>query len=137
MAKTRTFKVVNGRMFFKCPTCQAKRMVAVYSRLRRRSIRCQKCGELTNCVFNRRVDTREQQMGKVIMVTADGRKLNVELRDKSRYGFGILASFRDANRLRISQQVTFQCNWNPKLLGNSRYEIKSVRVQRIGVQRIS
>ena len=86
MIKTKSFKVVNGRFHFKCGECQTKRMMTIGPVIRKRSIRCHKCKELTRCVFNRRLESREQQLGKVLLTITGGRELDASLYDNSPMG---------------------------------------------------
>lgn len=135
MSKTRTFRVDNGRTLFKCHKCQGKRMIAVGPGVRSRSIRCAKCGESTRCVFNRRMTPREQQSGSVLMITSDGREFTVDLYDISPSGVGLDISVRDANKVAVGKDVNFKCNWNPQLLSQGVYVVRSVKGQRVGVEK--
>lgn len=135
MAKTRTFKVTNGRILFQCSVCNAKRMIAVAPNVRFRSVRCHKCSEITRCNLDRRLTLREQQLGKILALFPDGRSFDVNLADISLYGVGFDVSYRDVNKFLVGKEVQFQCNWNPQLLGMYRYIIRSVKGQRIGAQR--
>ncbi|MBU1567277.1 MAG: hypothetical protein KJ630_16845 [Proteobacteria bacterium] len=135
MGKTKTFRVENGRMFFKCDLCQNKRMVAVGPGVRTRVLRCIKCGESTRCVFNRRMTQRESQTGSVFLQTSDGSELTVDLYDISLKGVGFDLSSRDTNKITVGRDVQFKCTWNPRLLGSGRYIVRSVKDQRVGVER--
>ncbi|MDK9708517.1 MAG: hypothetical protein OEL83_15855 [Desulforhopalus sp.] len=135
MARTKTLRVENGRALFTCHACQAKRMIAVGPGVRMRSMRCSKCGETTRCMFNRRITPREQQSGTVLVQTADGRELVVELFDISPHGVGFDLSVRDANKLTIGRDIQFKCKWNPQLLSQGVYIIRSVKDQRVGVEK--
>lgn len=135
MAKLRTFRVVNGRILFKCPSCQGKRMVAVASGVRSRSLRCCKCNESTRCLLNRRIVEREQQSGKVMLFTGDGREIEVDLFDISRDGVGFDVATRDIMKIGMGRELHFKCTWNPHLLGQSRYVVKSINGQRVGAER--
>ena len=135
MAKTKTFRVENGRMLFKCDLCQGKRVVAVGQGVRTRSLRCSKCGESTRCIFNRRIAQRESQCGTIILQTNDGRELTVSLFDISPNGVGFDLSVRDMNKIDVGRKVQFKCNWNPGLLSTGRYVVRSVKGQRVGVER--
>ena len=134
MAKTRTFRMERGKIHFKCSMCQAKRMVAVPMTVRKRSILCHKCKEITNCNLNRRFMPREQQLGKAELTTNSGRELDVHLCDKSRDGMGIQISIRDKTKISVGQRVQLQCSWNPRLFGQSRFIIQSIREQRVGLK---
>jgi hypothetical protein len=135
MGKTKTFRVENGRILFKCHVCQGKRMMAVAPGVRMRSIRCSKCGEATRCLFNRRLAERESQSGLVLVLTNDGRELMVDLFDISLNGVGFELSIRDANKIAVGRDVQFKCSWNPQLLSSGRYIVRSVKGQRVGVER--
>ena len=65
MAKTITFRVINGRAQFKCPFCQKKRNVAIPPTVRKRSIRCHQCDEMIRCNFNRREIWVEEKLVKL------------------------------------------------------------------------
>lgn len=134
MAKSKTFRVVNGRMQFKCYSCQASRMVTVPPDVRRRSIRCHKCKEVTHCNLNRRRTLREQQRGKALVHTNDGSQLSVDLYDISQSGVGFDILFKDKSKLAIGKELKIRCSWNPRLLGQGRYVVKSIKGLRIGAQ---
>ncbi len=136
MAKTQTFRVVGGRIHFKCHMCQSKRMVTIPSEVRRRSIRCHKCGEITHANFNRRVVYREQQKGKVLMSPGNEKYFEVDLADISPDGVGFDVAFRDIRQLSVGKEIHFRCTWNSKLLNQGRYVIRSIKGRRIGAQRI-
>ncbi len=132
MAKTQTFRVVGGRIHFKCHACQGKRMVTIPYEVRRRSIRCHKCGEITHANFNRRLIQREQQRGKVLMSAADGKYFEVDLADISPDGVGFDVAFRDVRQISVGKEIRFRCTWNSKLLNQGRYVIRSIKGRRIG-----
>jgi hypothetical protein len=135
MGKTKIFRVENGRMLFKCPVCQGKRMLAVAPGVRMRSRRCSKCGESTRCIFNRRLAQREQQTGTVLVQTSDGGELKVHLFDISLNGVGFDLAARDMNKIAVGRDVQFKCAWNPRLFSQGRYVVRSVNGQRVGVER--
>lgn len=135
MSKTKAFRVVNGRIHFKCYSCEVKRMVAVPSAVRRRTIRCHKCGEITRCALNRRMTIRDQQSGKIFMLTSDGREIIVDLFDISLYGVGLDVPAKDLSKISVGKEVQFRCSWNPRLLGHKRFVIKSIKGRRVGAQR--
>lgn len=135
MAKTRTFRVVDGRIHFKCHACQGKRMVAIAYEVRRRSLRCHKCGEITHANFNRRLIQREQQQGKVLMSTGDGTYVEVDLFDISQNGIGFDVTVRDIRKISVGKEVQFRCTWNSKLFSQGRYVVRSIKGRRIGAQR--
>ncbi|EKD40002.1 MAG: hypothetical protein ACD_75C00208G0002 [uncultured bacterium] len=135
MAKLRTFRVVNGRVLFKCHACQGKRMITVAPGVRTRSMHCAQCGEITRCMLNRRQLEREQQSGRILLLTGDGRQIEVDLVDISRDGVGIDVSTRDIMKIALGRDLLLKCPWNPQLLGQGRYVVKSIRGQRVGAER--
>lgn len=135
--KRRAFQVNNGRIHFKCPVCQAKRMVTVPPGLRQRSLRCHKCGELSRCDLNRRYTGREKQQGKVFLYTGDGSQIEVDLYDISLRGVGFEVAQKDIRRMSVGRDVSFRCTWSPQLLSMGRYRIKSIQGRRIGAERTS
>jgi len=135
MGKMRTFKVINNRIQFICPACKAKKFAAVPRNLRRRTIRCTKCAEITCCILDRRVKPREQQSGKILMVTGE-RKLEVFLHDISMNGIGIdlpVKALR-SGKLTTGRQVSFKCSWNPRL-ANGNFIVNNIDGQRLGVEK--
>ena len=135
MAKTKTFRVENGRLLFKCDMCQNKRTMSVAPGVRTRSVRCTKCGESTRCIFNRRLMPRESQSGTVFVETSDGRELTVDLNDISLRGVGFEISVRDTTKLSVGRDVQFKCTWNPGLFSQGRYTVRSIKGQRVGVEK--
>jgi len=135
MAKTTTFRLVNGRIHFKCSACQAKRMVTIPPQVRSRSIRCHRCGELVRGNFNRRITPREQQRGKVQVSTSDGTCVEVDLYDISLHGIGFDVAPRDIRKMIVGKEIQLRCTWNPRLFLRGHYVIRSIKGRRIGVQR--
>ncbi len=133
MPKTRTYSVVNNRLQFQCPFCQSKRLVALPPDKRRKSIRCFNCGELSHCLFNRRITPRQSQTGKAVMIFTDGRELPIDLYDISPGGVGFDITSGSAG-VSIKQEVKLRCAWNPRLLDQGRFVIRSVKGRRVGVQ---
>lgn len=136
MAKTQTFRVVGGRIRFKCHQCQSIRMLAIPQEVRRRSIRCHKCGEITHAGFNRRLIQREQQKGKVLMSTIDGTYIEVDLFDISQNGVGFDMAIRDIRKVAVGKEVQFRCTWNSQLFSQGRYIVRSIKGRRIGAERM-
>ncbi|MBF0258908.1 MAG: hypothetical protein HQK62_08740 [Desulfamplus sp.] len=134
MGKTLTFQVVNNKMFFKCHACQSKRMISVAPGLRTRSMRCHKCGEITRSLLNRRVLPRESQSGTVQLRTIDGSEISVHLYDLSGYGVGFDLSSRDVAKIAVGREIYLKCSWNPMLLSQKRYIVKSIKGQRVGAE---
>jgi DNA-directed RNA polymerase subunit RPC12/RpoP len=135
MAKTITYRVVNNRLLFKCPSCSSRRMLSLPADIHRKSIRCHKCGEIAHCFLNRRQMPRESQAGKAVLVFSDGRELNIELYDISAGGVGF--DVQNGSRgVSVSQEVRLKCAWNPRLLDQCRYVVRNVNGRRVGVQSI-
>ena len=134
MIKTKSFRVVNSRFHFKCGECQTKRMMSISSAIRKRSIRCHKCKELTRCVFNRRLESREQQLGKVLLTITGGRELDANLYDISPHGVGFNVSIRDLKKISVGMTINLRCPWNHTLLGYGPYIVTSIHGDRIGAK---
>ena len=101
-------------------------------------MRCHKCGEVTQCMLNRRIRPRELQSGKIFLTTVEGKELEVNLFDISSTGLGVdvpIGAAR-ARTLKLGNQVRFRCSWNPRLLGGGRYEVKNIKGRRIGVKKM-
>lgn len=109
-------------------------MAAVPPNIRSRSFRCHKCGDITRAVLNRRVAPREQQRGKAMVTTSDGREMEVDLFDISLYGVGFEISLREAGKISVGKELKFKCPWNPQLLSRGRYVIKSINGRRVGAE---
>lgn len=139
MAKTVVVQTINNRMRFKCSTCGARRNSSVLPNLRRKSMRCHKCGVITRCILNRRAAPRGLQGGKVNMITNEGNEFEVNVHDISRHGVGLSIPVKASRARKIAkgQQVRFNCRWNPSLMGSSRFVVMSNDGQRIGVKKIS
>ena len=133
MAKTKTFHVRNGRIFFSCPFCQYRRMMAVGPSLRRRMIQCPKCGERVSCVFNRRQLERNSQKGKIFLLI-DNSQIEVDLYDISENGVGFELGIRSAVKLTVGREIGLRCSWNPRLFKHGRYVIKSVKGIKVGAE---
>lgn len=136
--RTQVFKVVRNRMQFKCPACGVRRNLSVPPNVRRKSMRCHKCGEHVKCSLNRRVYPREQLSGKMIMIMPDGEELEVLLTDRSPRGagFDLSISAIRRNKITIGQEVRFSCSWGPYVLGNTRYVIVNFKGLHVGVRKI-
>ena len=137
MAKTAIFQVINNRMLFKCASCGAKRHSSVLSNIRRKNVKCHKCDAVTRGILNRRANRRELQSGKVLMITNEGKEIEVNIHDISRDGVGIDIPVRASRARKIvkGQEVRFNCKWNPRLMGSDRFVVMSNDGQRIGVKK--
>lgn len=136
MAKTRMFQVISNRIRFICGECRTKRSLPIRPNIRRKNIRCYKCGAVTKSQLNRRLQPRQQQSGKAIMVTKNGEELEINLHDISQGGLGFDIAFTAVRKISLKQAVQFKCNWNPRLLDQGRFLVKNIKGQRIGVQNI-
>ncbi len=138
MGKTRTFRVINNRLQFRCPGCGTKKNITVPPSLRRRNIRCHRCGEVTRCVFNRRALLRELQTGKAVLITNTGRELDINLYDISPRGIGFEMAIGAARTRAVSvgDQIRLRCSWNQRLLGGGRFVVQNIRGQRVGVRKM-
>jgi transcription elongation factor Elf1 len=136
MARTCVSKVINGRMHFKCPSCQTKRMIGISPKISRRTVVCHNCNETTKCSLNRRLVRREMQGGKIVMYNTENKMMEGSLFDISDGGLGIELSIKDVQKIKVGQKVKINCNWNPELVGKSSYVICSIKDQRVGVKKI-
>jgi hypothetical protein len=123
-------------VLFKCPTCKSNRTYTIPPSVRTRTLRCSKCGETTRCLFNRRIEEREQQSGRIQLFYDDGQRIEVDLFDISMQGAGLEVSVREIMRLAVGKYVSFKCSWNPKLLSQGRYIVRSINGLRVGIERL-
>ena len=138
MAGTTTFQVINNRFLFRCTNCGAKRRLSAPPHLRRKNIRCFKCGELNKCGFNRRTTPRQQQSGKALLITKDGRELDITLTDISSRGIGLELSIKAmrSRAIKVGDPVQLICNWNPRLFSGCRFVVRNIKEQRVGVKKL-
>ena len=134
MAKTRTYRVINNRLQFKCPECGARRYYSVPTGMRRRSVRCHNCDTLVRCELNRREKPRHSQLGKVDLLLPSGKELVVDLHDISRGGIGFDLPLRAGKMVSAGQRITLRCKWNPGLLNHKSYVVRTIKGQRVGAQ---
>jgi hypothetical protein len=139
MGITKEYQAIENRIFFKCPACGSKRTLMVPPELRQISTHCYKCGDITRCRLNRRFRSREQQAGKILLITDTGQEFEIYLNDISEMGVGfeLPIGLARANVVSAGDVVRFRCSWNPRLLGNFRYVVKSVRGQRVGAKKVA
>lgn len=135
MPRTRTYRVINNRMQFKCEECGARSYFSVPGDARRRSVRCNKCGARSNCLLNRRNIPRDNQAGKAVLILPNKKEIDVDLHDISMKGIGFDIPSGIAKTLSVKQVISFKCSWNPRLIGNGRYVIKSIHGRRIGAEK--
>ena len=139
MAKTKSYQVINRRMLFRCFECGAKKYIAVGLHLRRKTVRCHRCSETTNCLINRRQKPRDTQTGKAVLITPDGIEYEIYLHNVSPDGMGFEISPGGAfctQKLDVGQEVSFKCGWNSFLFDRSRFVVKYIRERRVGVKKI-
>lgn len=138
MGKTKTFRIINNRLQFRCASCGAKRSFSIPPHLRGKNIRCHKCGEITRCSFNRRGTLRELQSGKAILITDHGKEVDIFLTDMSTKGIGFELSLKAARArvIQVGDQVRLHCSWNQHLLSGSRFVVQNINGQRVGVKKM-
>lgn len=138
MSRTITVSVINNRLLFRCPSCRARRNIAILPNIRQKNVVCHKCQHITRCLLNRRVQPREPQSGKILMVTGDNRETEVTIHDISAQGagFDLPPGTAKSYRIAVGSHIRFKCTWNPRLFGSHTYEVKSIVGQRVGVRKI-
>ena len=134
MPRSRSFQVIDGRILFKCPSCRSKKRVSITPGIRRRSVFCQKCGEKTFCVFDRRGIVRTNQCGRILLLV-DSDRVEVNLFDISTNGAGFEMDIRSKLKIEVGKQIGLYCSWNPNLFSRGYYVVRSVRGFKIGVER--
>ena len=112
--------------------------MAAPDHLRQRSVRCHKCGEIVRCSLNRRATLRELQSGKAILLTSSGKEAEIELSDVSSKGIGFELTIRAMRSrvIKIGDHIQVYCNWSSRFQGNSRYVVRNIRGQRVGVKKL-
>ena len=131
--KTKEFRVYDNRLLFKCPQC-GKRRNYIFPRLRRKTIKCDGCGETTRCVFNRRPELRESQSGFLTLKTREGKEIVVMMRDISSGGIGFeVTKGKDLRSIRKGQEISLTANWNHRLIPKSRFKVQNIHGFRVGV----
>ena len=74
----------------------------------------------------------------VILRTREGKKIQVFLLDISSTGVGFeVQNSRDARALRMGQVVMLTCDWNPGLIPEAQFIIKSISGYKIGVKKVN
>ena len=136
MPKTKEFKVLDRRLLFKCPACGARRN-SIIPDIRRKSIRCHHCGEITRCLFNRRPDERVYHAGKLNLRTQEGKEIEVALKDISSRGIGfeVLAG-KALKMLSVGKEIYLTCPWNPNLIPDGRDVVRNISGVRVGAQKV-
>lgn len=131
--KTKEFRVQDNRILFKCPYCRTRRNCTLLN-VRRKTIKCSECGEMTRCVFNRRPELRECQSGRLILKTSEGIEIMVMMRDISSRGIGFeVLKGKDMRRIRKGQEISLTSNWNPAMIPKARFRVQNINGFRVGV----
>lgn len=136
MPKTKEFRVQDRRLLFKCPSCGARR-TSIIPDIRRKSIRCHNCGEITRAIFNRRPEQRVYHAGKLTLKTREGRELEVTLKDLSSKGIGFeLPTGKALKLLKVGHEIHLTCAWNSSLLPDPRYVVRNINGLRVGAEKL-
>ena len=131
--KTKEFRVHENRLLFRCPQC-AKRRNYNLPRTRRKTLKCDGCGEKTRCIFNRRPELRESQTGFLTLKTKEGKEITVMMRDISSRGIGFeVQKGKDLRSIKEGQEISLTSRWNPRLIPKSRFKVQNINGFRIGV----
>lgn len=70
------------------------------------------------------------------LVTTEEKKIEVVLCDLSASGVGFeIQDGREARGIRIGQKIRLICEWNPGLLPEAQFIVKSVKGYKIGVEK--
>jgi len=74
----------------------------------------------------------------VILRTREGKKIQVILLDISSKGVGFeVQNSRDSRALRMGQVVMLSCDWNPGLIPEARFIIKSISGYKVRVTKVT
>jgi hypothetical protein len=131
--KSKEFRIQENRLLFKCPFCGRRRNYTILN-LRRKTIKCCYCQEMTRCIFNRRPEQREAQSGLLSVKTREGKEIIVMMRDKSSRGIGFeIMKGKDARRIKKGQEVSLSCNWSPAMIPKARFRVQNISGFRVGV----
>ena len=131
--KTKEFRMLDNRLLFRCPFCGKRRNYTI-PRARRKSIKCDGCGEITKCLFNRRPEQRESQSGKLTLKTRKGKEIVVMMRDISSRGIGFeVFKGKDLHILKKKQEISLTCSWSPRMIPKSRFQVQNINGFRVGV----
>ncbi len=139
MGKKIIVRVINNRMQFKCPSCAARRNYPVQPNIRSKNIRCSKCQSITRCTLNRRTTPRELSSGKAIMLTNEGKHIEVNIHDISidgGIGIDIPIAAARARTVTPGAEIRFNCKWNPRLLGSGSFKVINSNGQRLGIKKM-
>lgn len=139
MGKKILVRVINNRVQFKCSSCAARRNYPVQPHIRCKNIRCHKCHVMTSCTLNRRLTTRELSSGNAILITNEGKTIEVFIHDISingGIGLDIPITAARARTVKVGTEVRFNCKWNPRMLGSGRFKVINSKGQRIGIKKV-
>jgi len=131
--KTKEFKMQENRLLFKCPHCGYRRNYTLLN-VRRKTIRCDGCGQKIRCLFNRRPELRESQSGLLTLITREGKELTVMMRDISSRGIGFeVQKAKDLRSIKKGQEISLTSDWNPRMIPKSRFKVQNINGYRVGV----
>lgn len=131
--KTKEFRVYDHRLLFKCPECGRRRNYNSPS-VRRKTIKCNGCGEKTRCLFNRRPELRESQSGFLTLKTKEGKEITVLMRDISSRGIGFeVRKGKDLRSIKRGQAISLTSNWNRRMIPKTEFRVQNINGFRVGV----
>ena len=131
--KTKEYRLQDNRLIFKCPICGYRRNYTLI-RARRKTIKCDGCGDKIRCLFNRRPESREPQSGLLTVRTRDRKEIIVKMRDISSQGIGFeVQSGKDLRSIKKGQEILIKSDWNPRMIPKSRFRIQNINGFRVGV----
>lgn len=123
----------DNRLLFKCPYCGKRRNYTLLN-IRRKTLRCDECQEMTRCLFNRRPELRESQSGMLTLKTREGKEVQVMMRDISSRGIGFeVLKGKDLRLLRRGHEISLESNWSPAMIPKSRFRVQNINGFRVGV----
>lgn len=123
----------DNRLLFRCPYCGKRRNYTLLN-IRRKTLRCDECQEMTRCLFNRRPELRESQSGMLTLKTREGKEIQVMMRDISSRGIGFeVLKGKDLRLLRRGHEISLESNWSPAMIPKSRFRVQNINGFRVGV----
>ena len=71
------------------------------------------------------------------MIASDGQTIDVNIFDISDNGISVEvpANMIRSHGIKVGKEFRFDCNWNPRLLGNSSFIIRNIYGQRVGLEK--
>ena len=131
--KTKESRLQDNRLLFKCPYCGKRRNYTLLN-VRRKTIKCDGCREMTRCLFNRRPELRESQSGMLTLRTREGKEIQVMMRDISSRGIGFeVLKGKDLRLIKKGHEIALTSNWSPAMIPKSRFKVQSINGFRVGV----